>query len=138
MSDTNNDLISSRRMFLGMGAAALVAAGIGCNSKPSEEVAKTQPSGGAGASPGPPTKAAKELTGTASNAALSKEYVQMVGKAARAQPPMAASKESVTSDARYPIRMLPHATAAVATQAPNKPAPMTKPIPVALTPTRDM
>ena len=42
MSVINNDLTSSRRMFLGVGAAALVATSIGCNSKPSEEAAKTQ------------------------------------------------------------------------------------------------
>jgi hypothetical protein len=80
MSETNNDLISSRRAFIGVGAAALVAASIGCESKPTSDAPKTQPSEGAGAPPSPPAKTAKELTGTAPNAALSKDYVQMVGR----------------------------------------------------------
>jgi hypothetical protein len=80
MSEANNDLNSSRRTFLGVGAAALVATSIGFNSKPSEEAAKTQPAGGASTPPAAPAKSAKELNGTAPNAALSKEYVQMVGR----------------------------------------------------------
>jgi len=80
MSETKNDLNSSRRVFLGVGAAALVAAGIGCESKPSSEAPKTQPSEGAGTAPAAPAKAATEIHGTAPNTALSKEYVQMVGR----------------------------------------------------------
>ena len=64
-------------MFLGVGAAALVATSIGCESKPASEAPKSQPSESAGPSPAAP---AKEIHGTAANAALSKEYVQMVGR----------------------------------------------------------
>jgi len=77
MSETNKDLTTSSRMFLGVGAAALVATSIGCESKPASEAPKTQPSESAGPAPAAP---AKEIHGTAANAALSKEYVQMVGR----------------------------------------------------------
>jgi hypothetical protein len=77
MSETNKDLTTSRRMFLGVGAAGLVATSIGCESKPASEAPKTQLSESAGPAPAAP---AKEIHGTAANAALSKEYVQMVGR----------------------------------------------------------
>jgi len=80
MSETKNDLTSSRRAFIELGAATLIAASIGCGSKPSSEAPKTQPNEGAGAAQSPPAKTAKEIKGTAPNTALSKEYVQMVGR----------------------------------------------------------
>jgi hypothetical protein len=43
-------------------------------------LSKTQPSEGAGAAPAGPTKPALAINGTAPNAALSKEYVRMVGR----------------------------------------------------------
>ena len=80
MSKTSSDLISSRRAFLGVGAAALVATSIGCNSQPKPEAPKTQPSEGAGTPPAAPAKPPTVISGTAPNTPLLREYVQMVGR----------------------------------------------------------
>jgi hypothetical protein len=79
MDGTNTDFALSRRAFAQLGSLALMAAGVGCTSQPAPEAPKTQPSGGA-APPSPPAKTAKAITGTAPNTAVSKEYVQMVGR----------------------------------------------------------
>jgi hypothetical protein len=75
--ETKSEL--SRRLFLQLSSAAVVGTGIGCNS-PSSEAPKAQPTEGAGSAPTTPANPPKPLVGTASNAALSKEYVQMVGR----------------------------------------------------------
>src|SRR6516225_7618769 len=78
MSETKNDLNSSRRMFLGVGAAALMATGIGCNSKPSEETAKTQPAGGTGAPPA--ATPAASIPGPVPATRYNEGYVTQMGR----------------------------------------------------------
>lgn len=68
----------SRRLFLQLSSAAVVSASVGCNS-PSSEAPK-QPAEGATPVPAAVPAPAKPLAGTAPNAALSKEYVEMVGR----------------------------------------------------------
>src|SRR5215471_3361775 len=81
MSETNNDLTSSRRMFLGVGAAALMAAGIGCESKPASEAPKSQPSEGAGtAAPAATPAAAVSVPGPVPGTRLTEAYVSQVGR----------------------------------------------------------
>ena len=68
----------SRRLFLQLSSAAVVSASVSCNS-PSSEAPK-QPAEGATPVPAAVPAPAKPLAGTAPNAALSKEYVEMVGR----------------------------------------------------------
>jgi hypothetical protein len=77
MKESTNPEVS-RRLFLLAGSAAIASATIGCKSQPATEAPRSQPAEGAAPSPaGKPTEA---LAGTAPNTALSKEYVQMVGR----------------------------------------------------------
>jgi hypothetical protein len=76
LPETTSDL--SRRLFLQLSATAVAAAGIGCNSQPAPEPAKSAE--GAAPAPAPAASSAKPLAGTDPTAALSKEYVQMIGR----------------------------------------------------------
>jgi len=80
MKESESKLALSRRVFLQAGAAALAGTSVGCKSQPSPEATKTVPTEGAAANPSAPAKTTKEITGTAPDTALSKEYVQMVGR----------------------------------------------------------
>ena len=81
MQDTYENALFSRRAFVQLGSVALMAVGTSCTSQPSSQSAKTQPaSSGTGSPPSPPAKTAKEINGTAPNTALSKQYVQTIGR----------------------------------------------------------
>lgn len=81
MQGTFENALFSRRAFVQLGSVALMAVGTSCTSQPSSQSAKTQPaSSGTGSPPSPPAKTAKEINGTAPNTALSKEYVQTIGR----------------------------------------------------------
>jgi len=69
----------SRRLFLQLGSAAVVATGIGCKTEPSPQPAATQPARSTGTTPNAAAPA-KAIAGTSPNAALSKEYVQTIGR----------------------------------------------------------
>ncbi len=79
MNSPEASLELSRRLFLQLGSAAVVATGIGCNSKPCPEPSTAQSTGEA-APANTPASPAKPLAGTDPNAALSKEYVQAIGR----------------------------------------------------------
>jgi hypothetical protein len=80
MNESESKSATSRRLFLQAGAAALAGAAVACNSQPTPKAAKAPPSETAGATQSGSAKTAKAITGTAPNTALSKEYVQMIGR----------------------------------------------------------
>ena len=77
MTEFEMHLVSSRRKFLQVGSAALLATGIGCNSQSTPTSTGTQSSA---TTPPPPGPKAAELPGTLPGTVFSKEYIQMVAR----------------------------------------------------------
>jgi hypothetical protein len=80
MSKRSTASAVARREFLRLGSAVLAAGGIGCQSQSSSEASRTAAAEGAGGTPPASAAKAKEIAGTQPNTALSKEYVQTVGR----------------------------------------------------------
>jgi hypothetical protein len=78
MNAPETNLEFSRRLFLQLGSAAVVASSVGCKSQPPAEAPNTQPA--PGAAPSTPAAPAKPIAGTAANTALSKDYVLAIGR----------------------------------------------------------
>jgi hypothetical protein len=75
------DLTSSRRTFIGVGAAALVATAVGCESKPASEAPKTQPAEGVGTPPPAATPAtAASIPGPVPGTRYNEGYVSQMGR----------------------------------------------------------
>src|SRR5580698_5733035 len=77
MTELEMHLVSSRRKFLQVGSAALLATGIGCNSQPTPTSTGTQSSATTAPPSGPK---ASELPGTLPGTVFSKEYIQMAAR----------------------------------------------------------
>jgi len=78
MTPNVNDL--SRRLFLQLGATAVAATGIGCNSQPSPESAKTEPATPASPAPSPTT--GEKLPGPVPGTRLTEGYAAQVARTA--------------------------------------------------------
>lgn len=77
MNGPESNIELSRRLFLQLGSAATLAAGIGCNTNPNPASSPATPAEGAAP---PPAAPPKPLPGTAPNTTFSKEYVQTVAR----------------------------------------------------------